>query len=92
MWIMYSFLSLRLGTSFSTPLIFILSHINVRSLWESCSSVGYLTSTSSRYPLSVRADNLDISLGFTSTHLNPPVGRGYDIARLYKLFASRYCR
>ena len=30
---------------------FIFSHINGRSLWESCNSVGYLTSTSSRYPL-----------------------------------------
>ena len=41
----------KIGNQLSTPLISILSHINGRSLWESCNSVGYLMLTSSRYPL-----------------------------------------
>ena len=76
MCITYFRLSNKLGISFSTLLIFILSYMKGKSLWESCNSLGYLTLTSRSYPLSLHLMSFLISLGLTSTYLNFPVGRG----------------
>ena len=76
MWITYLTLSNKLGTNFSTPLIFNFLHMKGKSLWESCNSLGYLISTSRRYPLFSNLANLEISSGLTLVHLKPPVGSG----------------
>ena len=47
-------------------------------------------STSRRYPFSLEFTSLLISSGLTSTQQNPQAGKGWDIAQLYKLLASRY--
>ena len=59
-----------------------LSHINGRSLWESCNSVGYLTWTSSRCPLILLVARVWIWLGSMLTHLKLPVESSWDINQL----------
>ena len=44
-----------------------------KSLWESCNSLGYLTSTSRRYPLFLSLASFEISSGLILIHLKPPV-------------------
>ena len=71
-----------------------LSSKNGKPLCKSCRCLGYLTSTSSIYPLSL--SSLQHFIEFLSKlvlpffDLKPPAGVFYDIAHLHRLFTSQY--